>query len=107
LKVDRLKSWRILLKVTVKFFAQAREITRTRDETLEIEDSATVMSILRVLVNKHGDKLNEYLFDPKTSTARPHLKFFVDGREISLSQGFETALTDGCTLSIVPPVSGG
>ena len=91
----------------MKFFAQAREITGTRNETLEAEDSATVMRVLRVLVNKHGDKLNEYLFDPKTDAPRPHLKFFVDGREISLSKGFETALTDGCSLSIVPPVSGG
>jgi MoaD family protein len=97
----------MLLKVTVKFFAQAREITHTRDETLEVEGSATVMRILRMLVNEHGDKLSEYLFDPKAGTPKPHLKFFVDGREISMSQGFETVLTDGCSLSIVPPVSGG
>jgi len=95
------------LRVRVKFFAYAREITGTRDETLEVEDSATVLDLLKVLVNKHGDKLNEYLFDPKTGTPRSHLMFFVNGREISLSQGFDTVLTNDCSLTIIPPVSGG
>jgi MoaD family protein len=93
--------------VTVRFFAYARDIVGTRDETLDVEDSTTVIDLLKLLANKHGDKLNEYLFDPRTGTPRPHLKFFVDGREISLSRGFETPLTNGCSLTIIPPVSGG
>jgi MoaD family protein len=95
------------LRVAVKFFAQARDIVGTRDEALDIEDSATVMDLLAMLVNRHGNKVKEYLFDPKTRTPRPHLKFFVNGREISMSRGFDTVLTNGCTLAIIPPVSGG
>jgi MoaD family protein len=95
------------MRVTVKFFAHARDIAGTRDETLDVEDSATVMDFLKALVNKHGDKLKEYLFDPTTGAPRPHLKFFVDGREISLSRGFDTVLSNDCSLTIIPPVSGG
>jgi len=98
--------WRPL-RVRIKYFASAREIAGLREETLEIEDSATVMDLLRALVNKHGDALKEYVFDPKTKDPRTHLQFLLNGRAIHMLQGFDTSLTNDCTLSIMPPVAGG
>jgi len=95
------------LRVIVKFFATAREIAGVQDETLEIEDSAAVLQLLKLLVNEYGKRLEEYVFDPNTREPRPHLTFLLDGRTVSMLHGFDTTLTDGSTLAIVPPVSGG
>ena len=92
------------MKVTVKFLTKAREITGTREETLAIEQPATVMGILRMLVAKHGDKLNEYLFDPESGNPRQHLRFLLNGQSVSATEGFPS--TDSVLL-IFPPTSGG
>ena len=95
------------MKVTVKFFAAGREIAGVREENFEVQDSATVRHLLRLLADKHGKQLEEYLFDPKTGEPRPHLTFLIDGRSVSMQQSFDTVLSDGCALAIVPPVAGG
>jgi molybdopterin converting factor small subunit len=92
------------LKVTVKFPAKAREITGAREETLAIEHSATVLDILRILVAKHGDRLNEYLFDPESGNPRQHLRFLLNGQSVSASDGFPSI---DSVLLIFPPTSGG
>lgn len=88
----------------VKFPAKAREITGAREETLAIEHSATVLDILRMLVAKHGDKLNEYLFDPKSGNPRQHLRFLLNGQSVSASKVLPSV---DSVLLIFPPTSGG
>jgi molybdopterin synthase sulfur carrier subunit len=91
----------------VTFFATGREIIGLREETLEVGDSATVMHLLKLLVDKHGQRLREYLFELPTERPRPHLTILLDGRGISSVAGFDTLVADGSTLAIVPLVSGG
>jgi len=93
--------------VKVKFFASAREIAGAREEALEINDSSTVMDLLGLLANKHGDKLKDYLFDPQSGNPRPYLQFLLNNRSIFLLQGFGTTLTNDCILTILPPAAGG
>jgi molybdopterin synthase sulfur carrier subunit len=95
------------MKVKVKFFASAREITGAREETIEITDSTSVTDFLRLLTRKHGDKLKEYLFDPKTDIPRAYLQFLVNDRPIHMLQGLSTVLADGCVFTILPPATGG
>jgi MoaD family protein len=87
--------------------AVAREITSTREETVEINKSSTIMDLLRLLVEKHGEKMRDYLFDQATGKPHQYLRFLLDGRSVHQINDFETALTDESTLLIVPPVSGG
>lgn len=87
--------------------AVAREITGTREETIETSNSSTIMDLLRLLAEKHGQRMREYLFDPATGKPRPYLQFLLDGRSVHMIDEFKTALTDDATLLIVPPVSGG
>jgi len=95
------------LHVTVKYVAIARDITRTREETIETNNSCTVRDLLGLLSEKYGQKMRDYLFDPATGQPRPHLQFLLNGRSVQTINGFETTLADDSTLLIFPPVGGG
>ena len=95
------------MKVKVRFFASAREIVGAREETLDVERSVAVIDFLRLLVQRHGDKLKEYLFDTRSDTPKPYLQFLVNDKPIHMLQGFSTVLADDCVLAILPPAAGG
>ena len=77
-----------------------------REEVVDIDKGASAIDLLKVLGARH-QKLNEYVFDPKTGNPRPYLQFLIDDNLISNLRGFETPLTEGCTFALVPPVGGG
>jgi MoaD family protein len=95
------------MKVNVKFFALVRELTDKREEVVDLDEMATVRTLLAKLVEEYGGKLRDYLFDPESKEPRGHLQFLVDGRNIALIQGLDTVLNEGSSLAILPPVSGG
>ena len=95
------------MKVTVKFFALVRELTGKREEIVELDEQATVGALLARLVEEHGVKFREYIFDPVSNEPRGHLQFLMDGRNVALMQGLDTVLKEGASLAILPPVGGG
>lgn len=95
------------MRVKVKYMAAAREITGAREETIELSNASTIMDLLRVLAEKHGQKMHDYLFEAATDKPKPHLRFLLDGRSVHMINEFNTELSDQATLLIVPPVSGG
>jgi len=95
------------MKVTVKFFALVRELTGKREEVIDLEDQATVKTLLDKLVNEYGAKFRDYLFDPASKEPRGHVQFLIDGRNVALMQGLNTVLKDGTSFAILPPVGGG
>jgi molybdopterin synthase sulfur carrier subunit len=95
------------MKVKVKFFALVRELTGKRDELVDLEDQATVRTLLAKLMDEYGVKFREYLLDPVSKEPKGYLQFLMDGRNIALMQGLDTALKEGSSLAILPPVGGG
>jgi MoaD family protein len=95
------------MKVKVKFFALVRELTGKREQEVELEDSATVRTLLDRLVEEYGVKFRDYVFDPVSRQPRAHLQFLIDGRNIALMQSLETVLKEGNSFAILPPVGGG
>jgi MoaD family protein len=95
------------MKVKVKFFALVRELTGKREEVVDLDDQATVRTLLNRLVEEHGAKFRDYVFDPASVEPRGHLQFLMDGRNIALMQGLDTVLKEGASLAILPPVGGG
>ena len=95
------------MKVKVKFFALVRDITGKREEVVDLDDQATVRTLLGKLVEEYGVKLRDYIFDPVSKEPRGHLQFLIDGRNVALMQGLETILEEGASLAILPPVGGG
>ena len=88
----------------MKFFAAAREVVGVREEVLDIEQVSTVLDVLRILVKKHGAKLNEYLFEPNSGNARQYVRFLLNGRSASASDGVSSG---DSVLAIFPPTAGG
>jgi molybdopterin synthase sulfur carrier subunit len=95
------------MKVKVKFFALVRELTGRREEIVDLDDHATVKTLLDKLVEEYGAKLSDYLFEPASEKPRGYLQFLIDGRNIALMQGLDTALKEGSSFAILPPVGGG
>jgi molybdopterin synthase sulfur carrier subunit len=95
------------MKVRVKFFALVRELTGRREEVVDLDDQATVRTLLGKLVEEHGAKFRDYIFDPASNEPKGHVQFLIDGRNITLMQGLDTSLKEGASLAILPPVGGG
>jgi len=95
------------LKVDVQFFAAVRELVGLREETLELPNGSTVKNLLDVLVERHGQSLRNYIYDPKSDELRRSLQVLVGDKPTSALNGLTTELTDGCVLAIIPPVGGG
>lgn len=81
------------MKITVLFFAQARERAGAASAQLELPDAARVSDALAALARAH----------PPLEALWPHLAVAVDG---VLARG-EMQLRDGAELALLPPVSGG
>jgi len=92
--------------VRIQYFAITRELVNMREEVIEVSEGTTAISLLKLLGTRHV-KLGEYVFDPKTGNPRPYLQFLIDDNLITDLNGFDTALTEGCTFALVPPVGGG
>lgn len=95
------------MKVDVQFFAAVRELVGLREETLELPNGSTVKNLLDVLVERHGQSLRNYIYDPKSDELRRSLQVLVGDKPTSALNGLTTELTDGCVLAIIPPVGGG
>jgi molybdopterin synthase sulfur carrier subunit len=94
------------LVVTVKFFANFRELTGRSQ--LTVEGVKTVGELLDRLVREFGEGFAELVFDdPRTRKLRQTVNILVNGRAVILMEGLETKLSDSDSVAIFPPVSGG
>jgi len=95
------------LKAKARYFAAVREITGKQEETFEVPDKTTVKDLLLILSDKYGQSLRDYIFISGTEEPVSNLNFLLDGNNVSLMNGMKTALYEGCTFAIIPPVGGG
>jgi molybdopterin synthase sulfur carrier subunit len=79
------------MKVHIKYYAKYRDTIGKREEDLEVEEM-TVRDLLNLLRGKYPS-----LGGDKTSLIALNNKFQTD----------ESKLSDGDTVSVFPPVSGG
>lgn len=80
-------------QVTVLFFATIRELTGTRQTSLELPDGARVADAKAILIEKY-----------------PSIELAMDTTVIAVNREFapdEDILPDGAEIAIFPPVSGG
>jgi molybdopterin synthase sulfur carrier subunit len=96
-----------LMKVVARYFAGVREIVGAREETLDLPDSSTVQDLLVILCEKYGAPLRNYILVQDSGQPSKNLNFLVDGRNVSLMDGLQTPLHEGCAFAIIPPVGGG
>lgn len=81
------------MRCEVLLFAQARELAGRERLTLDLPERATVADALQAVMQRH-----------------PELTVLRGGLAIALDEHYapqHTLLRDGCTLALIPPVSGG
>ena len=83
------------MPVTVKLFADLRELCGVKELTLEAK---TVAGALDQLRTRFGAEFQSRL---------PHLAVLRNGENVKFLGGPKAKLRDGDTLSLLPPVAGG
>lgn len=90
------------MKLELRFFANFREAVGQKTIRREFDDGANVGAVLSALESEFEDL--DLLTDGEI---REYINVLKNGREVLHLEGTETALEDGDTLSIFPPVAGG
>jgi len=94
------------MKVEVKFFTSLREITGTKVDTLQLQNTVTVDELITLLSEKYDKRFREYIYNKK-GEPQEFLSFLVNGTNINNMQGLDTKLKNGDVIAILPPVGGG
>ena len=81
------------MRITVLYFAQARERAGCASESLDLPEGSRVAEARAALQAAH----------PALGPLWPHLALAVDGQIVSDAK----PLQDGAELALLPPVSGG
>lgn len=94
--------------IKIRFFAHLRNIAGTRELEVSTQSGRMdVQSLMRLLFEKLGKDFQKAVQDPKTKEIRPYIKIMVNGVDTETLNGLETAVKDGDTVQIFPPIGGG
>jgi molybdopterin synthase sulfur carrier subunit len=91
------------MELTMRFFANYRDVVGQKTLVREYEDVATVGDALRELVAEYPE-IDVFAED---GSLREYVTVMRNGRDVAHVDGLETALENGETLSVFPPVAGG
>lgn len=90
-------------------FAETLGMPGTSEEIISEQETGgdkSVRSLLNRLVTKY-QYFGETVFDSNTQKLTGRVIIFYNGRDLELSDGLETKLGDGDTLTFVPFIVGG
>ena len=93
------------MKITVRFYGIAYDVTEVREWEINREEVNCVNNLLELLVESFPG-LEDLVFDGEGSL-REYLGVWVNGRDILGINGFNTKLHEGDLVYIVPPIGGG
>jgi len=93
------------MDLQLRFFATFREAVGQKTLDREFEDDSTVGDVLLALESEYNGLEGQLLDDQ--GDLQPNLNILKNGREVLHMNGPQTAMEDGDTLSIFPPVAGG
>ena len=93
----------------LSWLTETMSVEGTSDEITidqEIEGDKTVRDLLNRLVGRYP-RFGQIAFDVKGQRLTDRVSIFFNGRNLELVNGLETRLSDGDTLTLVPPIEGG
>lgn len=90
----------------MKYYGVMREITRKREENIEVADSITLSHLVRLLAVKYGRSMESYIFDQNTNAPRPIHLYLVNGKTFTATQTSNTKLEERSVVSIIPTQGG-
>jgi len=97
---------RVTLEITVRYFTILRNITKRREEEIELNENSTVEDMLNILIKEYGENFERFMSTGK-GKRRLQLVFLLNGQDIAQSDGLRTKLHNGDTIAVVPPIAGG
>lgn len=92
------------MNITVRVFGELKEILGSR-HNLELDVGATVSSLANRLADRVGLKRQGYIGEYKVGGG--DMAIILNGRNVELLDGLETALKDGDEVVFLIPTSGG
>ena len=96
-----------MIIVKVRTILTLKTIMGSGETEISVPEEATLRQLITTLVDRWGDELASYLYEPNTKSLRPYIRLMVNGRDIAFLQGMETVLRNGDEVLVLPPVSGG
>ncbi|MFX0133684.1 MAG: ubiquitin-like small modifier protein 1 [Candidatus Hodarchaeota archaeon] len=92
------------IRVTVRFFADFREIIKRKEVFLDIDKEANILELLENLCKDYD--LKEKIFDGENNLKKL-VNILKNGRQIKFLNGLKTKLSQGDEISLFPPAIGG
>ena len=74
---------------------------------IRLREGATLRDAIQKLVESLPPEFGEVLIDPVLGDPRPNALILLNGREMGVLDGVETAVTDGDEIVLVPVAHGG
>jgi MoaD family protein len=95
------------MKVKVKLLGIFREISNRDQVFLEFEKPSSLEKVLQKLVEYSPPEFKRVLIDPELGNHNPNILILVNGKEISILEKFETLITHGDEVVLIPVSHGG
>ena len=92
------------MNVTVEYTAQIKRAAGTARESVDVADGATIADVLQAAAAQHDDAFRRLVLTAD-GTPQPTLLVFVADEQVRLDSA--EPLTDGTTLTLLSPISGG
>ena len=97
-----------LLKVKVDYLGSIKQTLGLKQaEEVQLKDNASLVDLLSMLAEKHGDPFKKSVYEPKDPDLKPYYILSVNGLLFNQLKGLETKLEDGDRLIFMPVVTGG
>ena len=93
------------MEIKIQYTGQLAGIAGTSEETVTIEEGATLKPIVEALAQQHGPEYDDLVFD-SSGDLRPSLLVIVDGEQ---AEGDKTSLdlSSVNTVMLMTPIAGG
>ncbi|MBL6705733.1 MAG: MoaD/ThiS family protein [Planctomycetaceae bacterium] len=90
--------------VTVEYTAQLKRAAGKAREDFELDDSDTLVDLVNVITDRHGDELSRLL---KTADGNPQSTVIPFVGDDQVRWDAADILRDGVTVTLLSPISGG
>ena len=94
------------MTLTIKFIGAFRCLSGKKQLTLNFQDGTSIKTIVDS-ISQEIPQLKRTFCDQELNDAKSNSLILVNGREISVLEGYETKLSDGDEIVFVPVVHGG
>jgi MoaD family protein len=92
--------------LTVKFIGALRHLSGKAQLTTNFQEEISIRGLLEK-ISQEIPELKRTFCDQELNDSRSNSLILVNGREISVLNGFETKLSDGDEIVFVPVIHGG